>query len=243
MKTLGVIGGTGPLATSYFFERIVLITDAKSDQDHIDVILYNRPSMPDRTGYITGKSKVSPVVPMIEIGSRLADQGADYIAIPCITAHSFFNELSEGIDVPIINFLEETGNHIEEEGIRNVGLMATDGTVFSGMFQNTLMNKGIEAILPSKKAQSYVMDIIYRDIKSGKSVDTDKLAYVVGELKDKHVDGIILGCTELSLLKKGCAAGREFIDPLEIAAEKAVALCGGKVKKSLRHPGGDVVCR
>jgi len=109
--------------------------------------------------------------------------------------------------------------------------MATDGTVVSGIFQNTLMNKGIETILPSKKAQSYVMDIIYRDIKSGRSVDTDKLEYVVDELKDKHVDGIILGCTELSLLKKSCASGQEFIDPLEIAAEKAVVLCGGKVKK------------
>ena len=109
MKTLGVIGGIGPLATAYFMELLVNITEAHEDQEHIDTIIYSRPSIPDRTSYILKKSKESPVNMMVDIGKRLQEQGASFITIPCITAHSFYKEIAEEIEVPIINALEELG--------------------------------------------------------------------------------------------------------------------------------------
>ena len=80
--TLGVIGGLGPIATAYFMELIIKMTDAACDQDHLDMIIYNSPRIPDRTSYILGRSDENPVKPMIEIGRKLAQQGADCISIP-----------------------------------------------------------------------------------------------------------------------------------------------------------------
>jgi aspartate racemase len=105
---LGVIGGLGPIATAYFYELVIQMTSAKVDQEHIEMLIFSKPSIPDRTEYILGKSKENPVHPMIDIGKLLVGMGADHIAIPCITAHYFHDILSEGIGAPIIHIIKET---------------------------------------------------------------------------------------------------------------------------------------
>ena len=92
---LGIIGGLGPMATAYFMELLINMTDAKCDQDHLEMIIYNCPSIPDRTAYILGKSNANPVVPIIKIGKKLKEQNVDCISIPCITAHYFHDEIEE----------------------------------------------------------------------------------------------------------------------------------------------------
>ena len=93
--SLGIIGGLGPMATAYFMELLINMTDAKCDQDHLEMIIYNCPSIPDRTAYILGKSNANPVVPIIKIGKKLKEQNVDCISIPCITAHYFHDEIEE----------------------------------------------------------------------------------------------------------------------------------------------------
>ena len=83
------------MATAYFMQLIIKMTDANLDQDHLEMIIYNCPTIPDRTEFILGKSKASPLPRMIEVGKKLKEQNADYIAIPCITAHYFHKELEE----------------------------------------------------------------------------------------------------------------------------------------------------
>ena len=90
--TLGIIGGLGPIATAYFMELIIQMTDAKRDQDHLSMIVYNAPEIPDRTSYILGVSSRNPVWDMIEIGRKLAGQKVACISIPCVTAHYFHEE-------------------------------------------------------------------------------------------------------------------------------------------------------
>ena len=102
MKALGVIGGLGPLATAYFYELVTNMTDVTCDQDHIEILIHSRPQIPDRTGYIIGKSDKSPLPQMIEVGHSLEREGAQILAIPCITAHYFHEELTKNINVPII---------------------------------------------------------------------------------------------------------------------------------------------
>ena len=129
MKTLGVIGGLGPMATAYYLELVIQMTDASCDQEHIPMIIYNRPDTPDRTRYILGLSNDDPQRLMVETGRALVRQGAECLVIPCITAHYFHAYLEAQIGKPLLNLVEETVNHLKQFGFRRAGIMATDGTI------------------------------------------------------------------------------------------------------------------
>ena len=111
-KRLGIIGGLGPLATAYYYELITKMTQVSRDQDHIEILIHSVPQIPDRTGFIVGESKENPLPLLLETGRGLVSQGAECIAIPCITAHYFHQELVEEISVPIIHLVEETAEYI-----------------------------------------------------------------------------------------------------------------------------------
>jgi len=228
---LGVIGGLGPMATAYFIELIVNMTDAQNDQDHLDMIVFNCPSIPDRTKYILGESKESPVKAMALIGKRLAELGADHISIPCITAHYFYNDLVRLIDVPILDAVTETANHLKEQGVKKVGILATDGTLAGGLFQDRLSSVGIDHIIPSSYAQRGVMKIIYDDIKAGRPANIELFGKITRELRDSGAEAIILGCTELSLIKRDFSIGAGYIDVMEVLAKASILRCNRLLKK------------
>lgn len=219
------------MATAYLFRLIIEMTKADTDQEHIESIIYNCPSIPDRTQYILGKSSMSPLPAMIEAGRKLAQQGVDNIAIPCITAHYFHRELEEAIGVPIIHVISETCVYLCQRNIKKVGVMATDGTVKTGLFSDQLKEKGIACIYPSEKCQSYIMDIIYKNIKAGRQVEPDKFHEVSGELKSLGAEVILLGCTELSMIKRDYAIGQGYLDVMEILAKCCVEKSDATLKK------------
>ena len=229
-KVLGVIGGLGPIATAHFMELAINMCDAKSDQENLDMIIYNTPSIPDRTAYILDNNKESPLPKMIELGNVLAGQGAAQIAIPCVTAHYFCDELSNSIPVPIINGVRETVAYLKENGIDKVGIMATDGTISSGLFAKELEASGIAPIVPSKEGQACVMHLIYNNIKAGTAPDMNKFAAVREELFSLGAKAIILGCTELSLVKRDYPIGAGFIDVMEVLARQSLIKCDKPVK-------------
>lgn len=232
---LGVIGGLGPLASALFLEMVTNMTDAQRDQEHLEVFLHSAPWIPDRTAFILGNSQESPVGPMIKIGRKLAAEGVSYIAVPCMTAHYFYRELSENIPVPVINGIYETGMEIQRNRIEKVGLMATDGTIKSRVFQNQLEDMGMEILLPKERDQQYVMDIIYKDVKAGKPIEEEKFREVSGNLFNGGAQVILLGCTELSLVKKEYHLGKEYLDAMEVLAQRAVVRCGKKLKKEYEN--------
>lgn len=229
-KVLGVIGGLGPIATAHFMELVIRMTDAAIDQEHLDIIIYSYPSIPDRTGYILDNTKPSPLEPMVNIGKQLAAQGADYIAIPCLTAHYFYDVLESNIPVPIINGIEATVQHLQDNGISRVGIMATDGTVASGLFHRVITDHGMTPIVPSPDRQRDVMHLIYDNIKANLPPDINSFRAVQHELQQMGAQAIILGCTELSLIKRDHPIGAGFIDAMEVLAQQSVLLCGGKLK-------------
>ena len=229
-EVLGVIGGLGPIATAHFMELVIRMTEAETDQEHLDMIVYSFPSIPDRTGYILDNTQPSPLPPMIAIGEKLAQQGADHIAIPCMTAHYFHQELSAGIPTPIINGIAETVRHLKENGITRVGIMATTGTIRTGLFRRELERQGLEPVVPSAERQADVMHLIYRNIKANKPAEMDRFHAVRRELQDRGAQAIILGCTELSLIKRDEEIGPGFIDAMEVLAQQSVVRCGGTLK-------------
>lgn len=228
---LGVIGGLGPMATAYFLELVVKMTQAYCDHEHLEMIIHNCPSIPDRTGYILGKSKDNPVVPMIQIGKQLEEQEVDFIAIPCITAHYFYQSLTQVIKIPIIHIIKETILHLKENGIKTVGIAATQGTITSNLFQKELSDAGIDFVLPSNGAQRDIMDIIYKNIKAGRLIEMSKFFSLSRELWSKGAEVIILGCTELSLIKRDYDIGAGYLDAMEVLARACVLSCGKPLEK------------
>lgn len=220
----------GPIATAYFYELVIQMTDARIDQEHIEMLIFSKPSIPDRTDYILGKSEENPVHDMIDIGNLLADMGADQIAIPCITAHYFHNKLAEGIGAPIIHIIRETAQYLKDKGITRAGIMATEGTIFSGLFQVEFNTFGIQAIVPSSERQKDITDLIYKNVKANLPVEINKFEATASELWEGGAEVIILGCTELSLIKRDYHIGPGFLDAMEVLAMRSILQCGAKLK-------------
>lgn len=233
-KTLGVIGGLGPIATAHFLELVINMTDANSDQEHLDMIIYNTPSIPDRTDYILDNTKPNPLPRMLSVGQALAAQGVDSIAIPCMTAHYFFPQLEAGIAAPITNSVAETAKHLKEHGIEKVGIMATDGTVRSGIFHRELEKQGLCPIIPDEKSQKDVMHLIFRNVKSGTPAEMDRFFSAADVLRHQGAQAIILGCTELSLIKRDYRIGAGFLDAMEVLAQRSVLTCEKPLKEAYR---------
>jgi len=225
-KTLGVIGGLGPMATAYFMQLVIEMTNAGSDQEHFPMIIYSMPQIPDRTGFLLGQSKDSPLEPIAECGKALAKDGADLIAIPCITAHAMHEQIQESIEIPVIHAIEECVAYLKERKIDRVGLEATDGTIQTRVFQDKLEAAGIEVVLPKADMQAKVMDIIYKNVKAGVPVDMGAFAEIEKQLVEDGARVIILGCTELSMVKRDYPLSPIYLDALEVLARTAVLRCG-----------------
>lgn len=225
MKTLGVIGGLGPMATAYFLRRIVEMTDAQIDQEHLDVIVFNRPSIPDRTAYILDRTKPSPLPPIIDAAQKLEQLGACCIAIPCITSHALFEEFSALVQIPFVHILRETARHLRENGVKTAGILATTGTVRASLFQDALAEQDVRCVLPDEENQQRVMSLIYDDFKAGRPVELEKFYRAADSVRQQGAECVILGCTELSLIKRDFSVGAGVLDALDVLARACIKRC------------------
>ena len=225
-RVLGILGGLGPMATVYFYEMLTEHTAATTDQEHIDILISSRATTPDRTAYILGQSTDNPLPIMIEEAKRLMTAGAEVLVLPCNTAHYFYDELSRATGAPIINIITETVAFCAARGMKTVGLLATEGTVSSGAYHAKCRDYGLTALTPGAASQALINEIIYGEIKRGLPPDMEKFGRVAYELREQGCDTLILGCTELSLLKKSGRLGNYYTDSLEILAAATIRRCG-----------------
>ena len=224
MSTLGIIGGMGVQATGRFYEILTESQNALKEQDYLDVLLYSKPSIPDRTAFITGQSAESPLEPLLHAARVLENAGVSSIAMPCVTAHYFYKDLTRAVNVPVLNMLEETARYAAGCGYSKVGLLATDGTIHGRFFHEALAAHGVETIVPEAEGQRAIVALIY-NLKRGKRVDTwANVEAVATNLHDRGAQAAVLGCTELSLMMK--TGGTHSIDALEILAHAALRACG-----------------
>ena len=225
-KTLGILGGLGPAASVYFYQIITEHTKANRDQDHLDTVIVSSASIPDRTEFILGKSDRSPLPAMIGV-EKLISAGAELIAIPCNTAHYFYDQIEKYSSVPVLNIVRETVALAKKAGVRKLGIMATTGTIITGAYQHACLEAGISFAIPSEKSQNILMDIIYGSIKTAKRPDMDAFFSVCDELYANGSDALVLGCTELSLIQgTECFPQYRFIDSLSVLAARSILACG-----------------
>ncbi len=213
-KTLGILGGMGPEATLYFIGKVIELTPAERDQDHIRMIIVNDPKIPNRTAAIMEGGE-SPVPVLIRDAKLLEDSGADLIAVPCNTFFFFYEEVQRTVSIPIIHMIEETAKAFEEAGIKKAGIVVTKGTLKTRLYHNSLGKRGIQLI--QARDMEGIMRAIY-NIKAGKKEGTkQKFLECFKELKNRGAEVVISGCTEIPLV----ISKDEFpyVDPMEIVAK------------------------
>ena len=226
-KTIGIIGGMGPLATADLFKKIVLNTKAEKDQDHIRVLIDNNTDIPDRTAAILHGGD-DPVPQLTKSAKALEKIGADFLIVPCNTAHYFREAVQMSVDIPILSMIELTGEAVLSRGIKTVGLLATEGTINSGIYQNVFKKLGIEIIVPESEEQKEITDLIYKGVKAGNAAhDVGGVRKVIESLLGRGAQTLILGCTELPVAVEMYGLDYNTCDPTLELARGAIRAAGG----------------
>jgi len=230
-KTLGIIGGMGPEATVDLFARIVAATPAKTDQDHLHILIDNDPSVPDRTAALLSGG-ASPLPHLVRSAQRLVEAGADLLAMPCNTAHAWHAELSEAVPAPVLHMLRLSAEAGRARWPRAsaYGLLATAGTVASRLYHHCFAEKGLELVVPDDDEQrDLVMGAIYgpEGVKGGRrsGPPRERIELAIQSLLERGAEVIILGCTELPLLfPTGACELAPLLNPTEVLAAACVRL-------------------
>lgn len=225
-KKLGILGGLGPMASVYFYELLTRHTEAACDQEHLDLILSSGATTPDRTAFILGQSPADPLPRMLEDARVLVSAGADVIAIPCNTAHYFYDALAEALPVPIINIIYETVHALSAMGVKTFGLLATAGTAAAGGYAQVAERFGMTCMLPSPEEQALLNELIYTSIKQGKNPDLTAFSALSERLLGLGCERLVLGCTELSLLRRDAGLTAPYFDSLDALALRSILACG-----------------
>ncbi len=241
LKTIGILGGMGPEATAYFFDLVVKNARAARDQDHVPVIVYNLPAIPDRTAAIL-RGGMSPLPHLIRGVKALHKAGADFAVIPCVTAHYFHPALAARSPIPVVHLLEETAADVRKRHprIRTIGLIASAGTVVSRIVHDAFEAAGIEVLVPSARDQKLVMEAIYgkTGIKAGVTAGPPRKAIldVAARLIRAGAQGIMAGCTEVPLVLGEDDLPVPLVEPMRIGARACIRKAGGRPRAAGR-PG------
>ncbi|MFM0741125.1 amino acid racemase [Paraburkholderia xenovorans] len=244
---VGVVGGVGPAATVDFMSKLVRNTPATRDQDHLKVMVEQNPKIPDRTAALLGNGD-DPTLALYAACKALEEGGADIIAIPCNTAHAFVDAIQPSLSIPIVNMLSCAADHLRESfpALREVGVLATSGTLASRVYETALQARGFVPVVPSPAAQARLMNAVYghdgakAGFTSGECIDD--LYAAVDDLIAQGVEVIVLGCTELPLLLRGSTLARpggvvvRLVDPTEVLAKRCVAYALGARSMADRAP-------
>ena len=228
-KTLGIIGGMGPLATADLFRKIVEHTEAACDQEHIHILIDNNTNIPDRTKALL-EGGADPTEELQKSAKRLIAAGAEGLMMPCNTAHNFYEAVRSVSDVPVLHMIDLTRDSLKEKGVTCAGLLATTGTFRTGIYQSRFAGQ-IELLTPNEEEQEAVMDMIYGGVKAGvMDYDASRVQKTAEKLIAQGAQTIILGCTELPLAMDLYELDFPATDPTLELAKGAIRFAGGKVK-------------
>ncbi|MEH6628981.1 MAG: amino acid racemase [Motiliproteus sp.] len=224
-KIVGVIGGMGPEATVDLMSRVIASTPARDDVDHIRMIVDNNPKVPSRIKALIEKTGESPGPCMAEMGKRLQAHGADFLVIPCNTAHHYYREVVEAVDVPVLNMIELTADRIckEQPGIKKAGVLASTAVLNIRLYHGYFSDRGVQTLFPTADVQDDLMSLI-RKVKAGQQ-DEEVISHfklAAENLKDQGAECLIIACTELSVLASALQNALPVYDASQVLAEEIV---------------------
>lgn len=221
MKTVGIIGGLGPETTANFYLEVILSCFKTNKINRPPMLIFNVPMLFNlEEGLIKngiGKENFLPF--LINAAKHLERGGANFIVIPCNTAHIFIEEIRESVNIPVLSIIEETSNFLGKEKIKEIGLLATIATINNKLFDKNLKLSGIKIKTPGNSSQLKMGTIINRLVNNKHSEkDKKELLEIINELKVKNV---ILACTDLQILNPKCS-GVKIFDTMDILAKATI---------------------
>ena len=237
-RSIGILGGMGPMATADLFKKIIANTRADSDNAHIRIYIDNNAQIPDRTAAILAGGE-DPVPMMAESLRNLERCGADCIIVPCNTAHYFVPRLQEMTAVPFLNMIEETAKVCATELPGKVaGLIGTTGTLRTGLYDNALKAAGVDFIVPDEACQEALMRVIYDGVKADAEPESYRadMELVVKTMQAQGAQYFILACTELPLAFEALHLPQTTVDPTMALARAAIRFCGYQTSDLLDTP-------
>jgi aspartate racemase len=226
--TIGILGGMGPLATADIYRKIIDATPATSDQEHIPVVIYADPRVPDRTQALLHDGD-DPTPWLVHGARQLTNIGADFIIIPCNTAHAFLDQVQPAIDKPILSMIDAAADEIRHQypRARSVGLLATTGTIAAGIYQRALEERGLNVVVPDDETQARCVMAAIHDVKGGRSTSaaTTLLVEASQSLLESGADVLLEACTEIpiALQARHLPSGTPLVDATASLARLAIA--------------------
>jgi len=230
MRTIGVLGGMGPAATLDFYGRLISLRGASSDEEHPPCLLNCATQVPDRTNHIVGAGP-DPVPALVEGVMVLEAGGAEFIAIPCNTAHAYLSAMREAVGIPVLNMIATAVAAVRRDvpDARQVGILATTGTLRTGLYDGLLREAGCEPLHPEESDQMRVMEAIH-SIKGGSIGPDERLSRTALALVDRGAGAIIMGCTEIPLGLNTESCPVKVIDATQALAEMTLSLALGELE-------------
>ena len=233
--TLGIIGGLGPLVGAHFLSMLYEMTEAEGDSDYPDLLLSSLATTPDRTAYLLDNRAPDPIPALFRAAKGLSDGGADLLLLLCHTAHAFLPELRTRLSLPILDLVSLGVSAAAEAGVCRLGVLCSEGTVKARLFDAAAAFFGITVCYPPAPLRTDLHRFIYRSLKSGgDGAGQGALLAAAASLAELGAQGVLLGCTELSLPAAMPATPLPLpvIDPLYLLAFRALTLCGKKIKEA-----------
>ncbi len=227
-KTIGIIGGMGPRATNRLCELITDLTPASCDQQHIPVITFNNSAIPSRVEAISGDG-ASALPELIRTATVLEAAGADFLLMPCNTAHYYLKPLRAAVSIPIIDMVQTTIEFVKQNypDLESIGIIASTSTIESELYQQVISSLALKNVTPDDVIQLEIMSAIFGDdgIKAGKKTSARKaIINAASHLTGMGAECIVAGCTEVSLVLEDGDLTVPVIDPLSVLASFAIQL-------------------
>ncbi|WP_175722204.1 aspartate/glutamate racemase family protein [Burkholderia ambifaria] len=222
MALVGVLGGMGPLATVDFMHRVIRLTRARCDQEHLPMIVANLTRTPDRSRAILDGG-ADPLPALLDGVTLLNRCGVDVIAIPCNSAHHWYAPLRECSAAPVLHIVDASVAAVPA-GVRRVAVLATGGTLVSGFYQAALRARGFEPVMPAVAAQRDIAACIAA-VKAGKiDASVRRLSRALATLARRDVGVAVMGCTEIPIAARALRdAPFALIDSTQELARATVA--------------------
>jgi aspartate racemase len=226
-KTVGLLGGMGPDATVDFMAKVIALTPAKSDQDHIHMLVDHNPKVPDRQPAILADGE-DPGPELAAMAARLESAGADFLVIACNTAYVFNKDVVDAVSIPLVSIIDVTVAEAARHGSA-VGVLATNGCLAAGVYQSALADAGVEAVLPTDAELGELMELIYA-IKGGYQGEavSSRVAALAKALVDRGAQAIIAGCTEIPLVLADDMLDVPLVSSTDVLAQETVRLALGE---------------
>jgi aspartate racemase len=195
---LGVIGGMGPLATADFFRKLIDATPARNDDEHIPVLIHSVPQIPSRPAAIL-RGGPSPLPALLAARDRLLAAGATVLAMPCNTAHHWYDGLVRGCEVPFIHIVDAVADLLPADA-RELGIVATRATLQARVFEQRLSPRGIALTAPDDSSYDKAVQPAIDAVKRGATREGGRLLEpVVAAALDRGAAAVVLACTELPI--------------------------------------------